>query len=272
MNNRVWGALVALGAIVQASAAGAQSGEADSWTVEGGWKVTRGAVGCGTSRDADPFFVFTQRLDGGIYIGLRAPGGSFQVGDPVTLQFQGQDANKSAVINSYDGMADTGSTGTLVVLRTRGDLANDGWRADSVIVSRGPGRRLQPVALPDFYSALRSVRRCMTELRRIDRGSGRPAVTTPVLLNPRSPLVTSDDYPPAATREEAQGVTLAALTISAKGLISYCRIKRSSGRVDLDEQTCISLSRRARYTPAIDDQGNPTEGETTQPIRWQLAR
>lgn len=273
MSKRVWGALLALAATVHINAADAQSSPVDKWSVGGGWKVHRAAIGCGAMHNDAPYFLFTQSVDGSIAIDLRVPGSSFSPGNRVSLQFWGSDTSGQAVsVGSYDGTAGDKSGGTLLTMTGDGNFASTSAYATSVVVSSAHGSLSAPVALPDLTFALRVVRRCLTELRRVDRGSGRPAATRPVLLNPRSPLVTPDDYPGAALREGAQGVTLVALTISAKGLISYCRVETSSGRIDLDEQTCQSLSRRARYTPALDDRGNPTEGETTQPIRWQLPR
>ena len=262
-----------LSAIAQSSVGNAQSGSMDAWSVGGGWRVQRGDAGCGASRAGDPFFTMSQRLDGNVDIGVRAPGGNFSAENPAYIQFWATDASGRPILTkTYTGVVDSRSSGTLLYLHTEGSFAGDNAQATSAVVSPGPGSNPRPVALPDLPYVLRIVRRCLTELGRVDRGSGQPATTAPILRDPRSPLVVPDDYPSAALREEGEGVTFVTLTVSARGLISNCRIKSSSGRADLDQQTCLSLSRRARYVPAKDAQGNPTEGESIQPIRWQIPR
>jgi len=273
MRAKLWGVLAAVAAVVQSSAANAQSDQVYAWSIGSGWEIKRGDLGCAAFHESDPFFTLAQLHSGTVMIGLRAAGGRFSPGDPVYLQFWGTDSSgQPTLTKTYAGNAGPQSTGSLMRLDTQGDFASETFASSKLIVSPGPNSNPQPVVIPNFAYAMRVMRRCLTELGRVDRGSGLPATTPPVLLNPRSPLVTPDDYPAAARREEAQGVTMVRLTVSAKGLISDCRIQSSSGRVDLDEQTCLSLSRRARYTPATDARGNPTEGQTIQPIRWQMPR
>ncbi|WP_343060469.1 energy transducer TonB [Sphingomonas rhizophila] len=83
-------------------------------------------------------------------------------------------------------------------------------------------------------------------------------------------LFSTDDYPPAALRSEEQGLTVVSLTIGTDGRVSNCSVTSSSGSTALDNATCSIIRRRARYTPAKDQNGQPITGTDTGRIRWQL--
>ena len=106
--------------------------------------------------------------------------------------------------------------------------------------------------------------------------SAPPAPPAPVISqaaaakgNPAS-WVSSDDYPPAALREERQGRVTIAFTINEQGRIENCRVTQSSGSPDLDETTCRLVTRRGRYAPAKDAAGNPIRQNASLPFRWQI--
>lgn len=79
-----------------------------------------------------------------------------------------------------------------------------------------------------------------------------------------------DDYPAEALRNDEQGVVAFSLTISLEGRVSRCTITGSSGSASLDETTCRILTERARYAPARDAAGHPTEGADHGRIAWRL--
>ena len=83
-------------------------------------------------------------------------------------------------------------------------------------------------------------------------------------------LFSTDDYPQAAIRGEEQGTTAARLTISADGRVSDCSVTSSSGSSSLDSATCNILKRRARFTPAKDQNGQAISDTTSTRIRWEL--
>ena len=84
-------------------------------------------------------------------------------------------------------------------------------------------------------------------------------------------LISSDDYPPSALRNEEQGTVRVRLTVDASGRVTGCSVTASSGSSQLDQTTCRLLQRRARFTPARDNTGQPI-GDTVNspPIRWQI--
>jgi protein TonB len=84
-------------------------------------------------------------------------------------------------------------------------------------------------------------------------------------------LITADDYPSSAVRNEETGSLRAKLMIAANGRVSDCSIVKSSGSQALDSATCKILRSRARFTPALDSNGLPTAGSYVTPtITWQL--
>jgi len=83
-------------------------------------------------------------------------------------------------------------------------------------------------------------------------------------------LFSTDDYPQSSIRNEEQGTTAVRLTIGTDGRVSDCSISASSGSTALDNATCNIIRRRARYTPAKDQAGNPITGTDSARIRWEL--
>ena len=84
-------------------------------------------------------------------------------------------------------------------------------------------------------------------------------------------LISTDDYPSSATRDEEQGTVRVRLDVGVNGRVSNCTVTSSSGSSALDSTTCRLLKLRARFTPARDSNGNPTaDSITAPPIRWQL--
>lgn len=84
--------------------------------------------------------------------------------------------------------------------------------------------------------------------------------------------VTSDDYPPSALREEREGVTKVTWQINEQGRIENCQVVSSSGSPDLDETACRVLTRRGRYSPALDQSGKPMRTTQSRTIRWQIPK
>jgi periplasmic protein TonB len=83
-------------------------------------------------------------------------------------------------------------------------------------------------------------------------------------------LFSDDDYPQSAIRNEEQGTTAVRLSIGTDGRVADCSITSSSGSTALDNATCSIIRRRARYTPAKDQSGNPIAGSDSARIRWVL--
>jgi len=83
-------------------------------------------------------------------------------------------------------------------------------------------------------------------------------------------LFSTDDYPVEAMRSGEEGTAQVRLTITTDGRVSQCEVMSSSGSQVLDRATCDILQRRARFKPALDNQGRPTIDYFTQKVRWEL--
>lgn len=83
---------------------------------------------------------------------------------------------------------------------------------------------------------------------------------------------TSNDYPSRALREEREGTTGFRVTVGPDGRVTSCTVTSSSGSPDLDETACSLITRRARFTPATDGEGQPTSGSYANRVRWQIPK
>ena len=89
--------------------------------------------------------------------------------------------------------------------------------------------------------------------------------------NPGS-WATTDDYPSRALREEREGVTRFTVQVSPEGRVTDCTVTGSSGSPDLDEAACRSISRRARFNPATNGEGEKVAGTYSNSVRWQIPK
>jgi protein TonB len=83
---------------------------------------------------------------------------------------------------------------------------------------------------------------------------------------------TTNDYPSRALREEREGTTGFRVSVGADGRVTSCTITSSSGSPDLDEATCSNVTRRARFNPAMDGEGQPTTGSYSNRVRWVIPK
>lgn len=91
---------------------------------------------------------------------------------------------------------------------------------------------------------------------------------TPALGAPA--WITSDDYPAEALRNNWQGRTSISWTIDETGRATDCIVLESSGHAVLDEASCRLVLNRARYIPALDEQGRPAPSRDYRRIVWRL--
>ena len=82
----------------------------------------------------------------------------------------------------------------------------------------------------------------------------------------------TNDYPSRALQQEREGTTGFRVTVGANGRVTDCQISSSSGHPDLDTATCTNVTRRARFDPALDGNGQPTTGTYSNRVRWQIPK
>ena len=88
--------------------------------------------------------------------------------------------------------------------------------------------------------------------------------------NDQSQWVTTDDYPRRPYEERIGGATSFRLSVGPDGRVTGCDITSSSGNADLDTATCTYATRRARFTPATDENGQPTSGTFAGRVKWVI--
>ena len=98
-----------------------------------------------------------------------------------------------------------------------------------------------------------------------------PPGPRPVILHgpearqPIQSLFSPDDYPSALHAKRTRGVVAMLLTIDASGHVLLCAMPHADV---LAVATCKILSRRARFTPAMDSNGNPVTGSVHVQVDW----
>ncbi len=107
-----------------------------------------------------------------------------------------------------------------------------------------------------------------------------PVAPPPPRIQPRNPSpkgnpgnwANSNDYPSRALREEQEGVTRFRVSVGPDGRVTSCDITGSSGSPELDSATCSLITRRGRFTPANDGEGQPVTGSWGSSVRWQIPK
>lgn len=81
-----------------------------------------------------------------------------------------------------------------------------------------------------------------------------------------------EDYPARDQYEGHEGTARFSLSIGTDGRVNGCVIVASSGWAGLDAATCRLVTGRARFTPALDEDGHVAAGSYAGSIRWELPR
>jgi TonB family protein len=89
-------------------------------------------------------------------------------------------------------------------------------------------------------------------------------------VNPLYAYVSTDDYPAAALRGEAQGRVVFRLDVDVQGRVAACTITASSGSAPLDGATCRIMRSRVRFVPARDRRGRFVADSYANSISWAL--
>ena len=104
-------------------------------------------------------------------------------------------------------------------------------------------------------------RRCIDELLThwgIDVEKHRSLTREATPTQPPASWITASDYPTRALRRGEQSIVHFRVTVDTQGQVSDCHIQRStSGGEDFRQAACDAITRRARFAPALDAEGNP---------------
>jgi hypothetical protein len=211
----------------------------------------------------------------GIVVGNRnwpvSPGGRTRL----TLRFEGSPAQSSIdgqneVGSEYRGYAGDGDAALLP------RFAN----ASAVHILTEDGRHLDYLELPALGTALDRLAQCSESLGPLMISGPFPEgvfASAPIAPYPRratadlTDIITHADYPLQALAARQEGDVHFVMQIDATGKM-LCRVTRSSGWPLLDTATCNLLQARAKYTHALDVEGNPTTDSRTGSYAWRIGR
>lgn len=93
--------------------------------------------------------------------------------------------------------------------------------------------------------------------------------STPVTPT-RQGIISIQDYPQSALDHGEEGSVATRLVVNPKGRVESCKVIISSGFADLDATTCRLLTTRARFSPALAEDGTPIYGLYRSLITWSL--
>jgi TonB family protein len=101
-----------------------------------------------------------------------------------------------------------------------------------------------------------------------------PPTNAPVAVPKGNPgfWVNTDDYPSHALRNELEGTVAFTLEVGVNGRVDKCTVTLSTGYEVLDSSTCSNIRRRARFDPALNEEGYPVPGKYSNRVRWVLPK
>jgi TonB family protein len=93
-----------------------------------------------------------------------------------------------------------------------------------------------------------------------------PWLVSASLKNPGS-VILNTDYP--ARNQDKEGTTRFELIVGPDGKPVSCTTTLSSGHELLDRTACNAFVKRAKFSPAKDEAGNPTTGRYKGSVTWK---
>lgn len=96
------------------------------------------------------------------------------------------------------------------------------------------------------------------------------AVAAFLIAEPLKPLLTADDVPKQMLKYNVPQTVGVALTVNPDGSVLRCSVEYGSGNSELDDYTCRTLKRRAKFRPPVLINGRSGFGVERIPIRWWM--
>jgi hypothetical protein len=82
--------------------------------------------------------------------------------------------------------------------------------------------------------------------------------------------LTSDDYPPKMLDAKQPAIVNYRLLIDEKGAVTGCFIQQTTRPKEFDNAVCKSITKRAKFEPALDEKGTPLLSYYTSTVRFQI--
>lgn len=135
-----------------------------------------------------------------------------------------------------------------------------------------PGSKRHQLLTGSLGAPLAAMRKCTDDLLRhwgfdpaVQSTLSRSAVPT---ANPGTWLGTSD-FPTKATYEGMNGFVRFRLDVDESGNVAGCRVLFRTNPDEFAALSCKLISKRAKFTPALDVAGKPVKSYYISQIRWQ---
>lgn len=82
--------------------------------------------------------------------------------------------------------------------------------------------------------------------------------------------VTQNDYRSSWINRGLTGKVSFKVSVGTNGRVTDCTVTRSSGHSQLDDATCANITRRARFEPARNAQGDTVAGSYASTVEWRI--
>jgi protein TonB len=84
------------------------------------------------------------------------------------------------------------------------------------------------------------------------------------------PARVTTGYPARALRDDLTGTVGLTVTVTPEGRATDCVVTQSSGHAELDHAACKEIEEKARFSPAIDEKGDPISAQFSTKITFRI--
>jgi TonB family protein len=237
------------------------------------WQVDWGQYYCTLVRHPDettPYFVGFRHIPGTLFVNLvMIPDDSDRLPrslDELVIKPAGTSHSFETRVERRPGQRRMLASGS-VPRRLLSELAEA-----NEIELRADGELVQRIPLIETARAVAALRQCRSQVLQewgVDEEAlnalrSHPGTTNNYGLNPT-------DYPHTALRDDTEGRVIVRMDVSAEGRATGCAPVASSGSRLLDDTTCRIILRRARFSPPIGADGQPTAAQSVNAVTWRIA-
>lgn len=267
---------------------------ARDWASAGGWDIAEsGTDACLMAMEyageGDTIFAVSLDINGKVIGFATNTAWSAKKDEKYDLSYELDDSVYSGVKSI--GVGDYSRRGFAIAFRP--EFLADFAKSSGLRIKMGE-TIVDDLKLTGSAAGIQRLRQCVAHVKAVTTAAARekerfnhitkdPFAASPPNGSPASPtearpranlpsLFSDDDYPAAAQRNREEGVVDFTLDIGANGRVTNCTITKSSSSSALDSATCRLLRSRARFTPAVDAQGQPTTSQISDSKRWSLPK
>ena len=134
-------------------------------------------------------------------------------------------------------------------------------------------RKSYRLALGSMAAPMRTLRGCTTDLVKhwgLDPTEQASLARRPTPISNPGSWMNSGNYPSAMLRIGGNGMVQFRLDISETGSIAACHIQSRTNPDAFADLSCKLISKRGRFTPALDRNGKPVKSYFVSSVRWTM--